>query len=317
MKSLTYWLLAVGIALFAWAAPSASKRNRREIVLALISAIGCIALVCFAIISQGNAIRRVNQMHPIDTSQPTAQEPIPKDDGGVSIEHVSVNGNEFTIARVDLRVAKLRLFWKRSDNTRFGNFNALSEMLREHGQHLIFATNAGIFDPSFTPCGLHVEDGREFVPLNLANGEGNFYMKPNGVFLVDDSGAHILDAEKYDGTKAAVHLATQSGPLLVIDGQINSRFDPHSANRRVRSGVGISSPKAVYFVISNEPVTFHALASVFLSRLGCREALYLDGVISQFDLSGQRADAPAGDFAGILAVSDGQSRSPPANPTDR
>jgi uncharacterized protein YigE (DUF2233 family) len=223
-------------------------------------------------------------------------------DGGVRVHHETVGDDAFTVVTVDLQAAELKLFWKRPDGIRFGSFTALGDDLRQHGQRVIFATNAGIFDPTFTPCGLHVEAGRELVPLNLAAGQGNFYMKPNGVFLLDDAGAHIVDSTQYAGTTPSTHLATQSGPLLVIDGRINPQFDPQSANRKIRSGVAISSPSTVHFVLSERPVSFHALASLFRDRLGCQDALCLDGVISRFYLPGQDSTPAAVDFAGMLAV---------------
>lgn len=256
-------------------------------------------------------------MNATSASHLIAQAGAPEDAPGVSINRISVNNDGFTVARVDLRKAKLHLFWERLNGSRFGTFDALSNTLRDQGQRLIFATNAGIFDPSFTPCGLHVEDGRELISLNLGRGEGNFYMKPNGVFLVDDSGGHVVESTKYARTTPDVQLATQSGPTLLIAGQINPGFDPHSVNRRVRSGVGVSSSEVVYFVLSSQPVTFHALASVFLDKLGCHDALYLDGVISRFYLSGEPVNATAGGFAGILAVTVSQTKSQPTNTTDQ
>jgi uncharacterized protein YigE (DUF2233 family) len=127
-------------------------------------------------------------------------------------------------------------------------------------------------------------------------------MKPNGVFVIDDSGAHILDSTQYAGIRPSIHLATQSGPLLLIDGQINPQFAPHSPNRKLRSAVGISSPATIHFVLSDQPVCFYDLASAFRTRLGCRDALYLDGVISRFYLPAQNPAPPVGDFAGMFAV---------------
>jgi uncharacterized protein YigE (DUF2233 family) len=215
---------------------------------------------------------------------------------GAGIQDLSFGDRRYAVCEVDLTRARLQLFWKRPDGTRYGSFGRL---LADHP--FSFATNAGIFDPTFTPCGLHVVDGHEDVPLNLGDGAGNFFLKPNGVFVIDERGARALESTRYDGTRATTRLATQSGPMLVIDGAIHPRFDRNSANRRIRSGVGVRSPGRVVFAISREPVTFFEFATLFRDRLDCRDALYLDGEISRFYIPG-RPGQQDGEFAGMLAV---------------
>lgn len=221
---------------------------------------------------------------------------------GVADQQINVNGSNFTVVRVDLKQANLRLFWKTGDGTRLANFDGLQQFLQRSHQRLIFATNAGMFDPTFTPCGLHIEDGRELSPLNTRSGEGNFYLQPNGVFFVDDRGAHVIDTAHYPATAEHIRLATQSGPLLLIDGIINSAFDPNSSNRQIRSGVGVDARGQVCFALSHQPVTFYAFATMFRDQLNCASALYLDGAISSFYLHGTKTSDRPEDFAGILAV---------------
>lgn len=224
-------------------------------------------------------------------------------DTGIDHESLSFNGSDFEVVQVDPKRADLNLFWRKPDGSRFANFRGLRTALERSPRRLIFATNAGMFDPNFVPCGLHVKDGHELAPLNLKSGPGNFYMKPNGVFLIDATGPKVIESEKYPGTRPDVRLATQSGPLLVIDGAVNAQFDPQSPNKRIRSGVGVAADHRSVFAISREPVTFHAFATLFRDRLDCPDALYLDGVISRFYLaSTAHADASDEEFAGILAV---------------
>lgn len=147
----------------------------------------------------------------------------------------------------------------------------------------LFATNAGIFTPGMAPGGLYVESGEAKVPINRNDGEGNFHLKPNGVFFIDADGAHVLDTERIDEvTIKKMKTATQSGPLLAGDGKIHPEFRRDSENKKVRSGVGVNSPSDVYFALSKEAVNFHHLARLFAERLECNDALYLDGVISRF-----------------------------------
>src|SRR6185295_7994107 len=100
-------------------------------------------------------------------------------------------------AEIDLKQTDLQLLWKDSGARRFANFDAPKSELHKRHRKLVFATNAGIFDPTYTPLGLHIEDGRVLVPLNRSSGSGNFYLKPNGMFLVNRPGAQIVETEKF------------------------------------------------------------------------------------------------------------------------
>jgi hypothetical protein len=135
---------------------------------------------------------------------------------GLSLDRIVANGNSYVVARIDLRCAKLSLAWKDSKGNGYRSFDSL---IRSRPHLVEFATNAGIFDPTHTPCGWHVEDGKVLISLNVGEGEGNFYLKPNGVFLIDDKGARVLatqDAARLNN----VSVATQSGPLLLQGGRI-------------------------------------------------------------------------------------------------
>jgi len=197
----------------------------------------------------------------------------------------------------------IRLFWKRPDGSRIGTFAALNELTAESGESPVFATNAGIFDTTFSPCGLFVEDGHELVPLNLKDGIGNFFLKPNGVFLIDQTGAAaIVESSEYPSLATKPRLAIQSGPLLLRRSQINSQFSIDSTNRRIRSGVGVVSTNNIIFVLSRDRVTFHEFAVFFRDQLKCQDALYLDGEISKFYPDADHPSDRSDDFAGMFAV---------------
>lgn len=162
-------------------------------------------------------------------------------------------------------------------------------------------TNAGIFEPGFTPSGLLVSAGRELHPLERGGGEGNFFLRPNGVFLLTSVGAAIVETSAY--SPEGVLEATQSGPLLLQHGQLHPAFREGSPNRAVRSAVGVADPRTVRLVISRGEVTLFDLATLFRDALGCPDALYLDGVISgQWVDGGSTADLSTGPFAGVLVV---------------
>jgi uncharacterized protein YigE (DUF2233 family) len=126
---------------------------------------------------------------------------------------------------------------------------------------------------------LLVRNGREEAPLNLADGAGNFFLKPNGVFLVSDTGPRVVESSEYPALAQGVRLATQSGPLLLRRGVVHPAFIPHSDSRKIRNGVGVIGHTAI-FVISETPVNFYEFALYFRDVLHCRDALYLDGTVS-------------------------------------
>lgn len=208
----------------------------------------------------------------------------------------------FIVVTVDPARQDLRLFLNDDAGQPFQGFGRLRDWLQGRKQRLVFAVNAGMYHPDFAPVGLHVEEGRQRAPLNLADGKGNFFLKPNGVFMLGKGGAQVLASPDYPAQAGGVRLATQSGPMLVIDGKLHPRFLPESDSRYVRNGVGVVDGKAL-FVISTVPVTFHEFATYFRDTLHCKNALYLDGSISSlFSATLGRADAgaPLGPILGVV-----------------
>ncbi|WP_432727237.1 phosphodiester glycosidase family protein [Variovorax sp. W6] len=185
----------------------------------------------------------------------------------------------FTVVKIDLRKERLELFLRDDEGVPFKRFDRLDAWLKAHGRQLGFAMNAGMYHEDFSPVGLLVRDGREESPLNLADGAGNFFLKPNGVFLVSDAGPRVIESSEYPALAKGVRLATQSGPLLLRRGVVHPAFIPHSDSRKIRNGVGVIGHTAI-FVISEVPVNFHEFALYFRDVLHCRDALYLDGTVS-------------------------------------
>jgi uncharacterized protein YigE (DUF2233 family) len=192
-------------------------------------------------------------------------------------------GETYRTFQVDPTRQDLRLYWDGGHVDHMGNFSALQRFVTAAGGQLLFAANAGMFDPGSKPVGLLVEDGQEIAPLNLNDGQGNFFLKPNGVFVINQHHhALVVKSEDYPTLATPALWATQSGPMLVIGGDVNPDFMPDSKNRKIRSGVGVTKSGEVIFALSKEPVTFYEFAELFLTKFGCRDALYLDGEISDF-----------------------------------
>jgi uncharacterized protein YigE (DUF2233 family) len=165
--------------------------------------------------------------------------------------------------------------------------------------------NAGMYQVDFSPVGLFVADGTSVAPLNTKDASGNFYLKPNGVFLVTTAGvAKVVETSTYTAMGGDVRLATQSGPLLVSRNRIHPKFNRDSASKLIRNGVGVTPTGEVVFVISEGPVNLWGFAALFRTVLDCPNALYLDGNVSSLyapDLGRNDARVPLGPLIGVVA----------------
>jgi uncharacterized protein YigE (DUF2233 family) len=189
---------------------------------------------------------------------------------------------QFTICRYDPARHRIALFiGPRS-------LEALEARLGPRAASLRFAMNAGMYDENGDPIGLYVAEGRQQHAINRNPGAGNFHLLPNGVFTVAADGrAAVIKSAAYDPASRA-QWATQSGPMLVIDGALHPAFAENGDSLHVRNGVGVDGAGIAWFAISDEPVSFGRFARLFKDALGCRNALFLDGAVSSL------WDRPAG-----------------------
>jgi uncharacterized protein YigE (DUF2233 family) len=210
---------------------------------------------------------------------------------GIEVSCLTIKQATYVVIRVDLNAALIKLLWR---NPAGVPYSSLGEASRQLGGDLLALTNAGIYSEKHAPEGLHLEGGMTLSPLNLEHGDGNFYWKPNGVFYVTDEGAGIIEAEKFNSLneRGGMHEATQSGPLLVIDGEVNDNLKPDSRSLYVRNEIGVKSAREVYILISEDEVSLHDFASVLTQQLHCRNALYLDGCVSQLYLPARDSYIP-------------------------
>ena len=162
------------------------------------------------------------------------------------------------------------------------SFEALERQIGERAGRLLFAMNAGMYDEEGRPIGLYVEQGDRQRRINLRDGPGNFHMKPNGVFAVDEQGRPSVTPSDAYGRRppARIMWATQSGPMLVVGGRLHPEIRPDGQSRLVRNGVGVPDGRTALFVVSEEPVSFGKLARFFRDVLKCPNALFLDGTVS-------------------------------------
>lgn len=143
---------------------------------------------------------------------------------------------------------------------------------------LLFITNCCIQDINFKPVGLLLKDYKTIHDVNLESGNGNFYLKPNGIFYSNGKSANIIRSEdfKMDST---IKFGFQSGPLLVENGNINNNFNKTSKNKFIRLGVGIMDNLGIQYLLfikSDIPVNFYDFAKVFYYQFGIKYALCIE-----------------------------------------
>jgi uncharacterized protein YigE (DUF2233 family) len=174
----------------------------------------------------------------------------------------------------------IELFLRDAQGAMLGQFERVRQALAGRNRELVFAMNAGMYHEDRSPVGLYIENGQQLKKLSTADGPGNFSMKPNGVFYVDGKKAGVLETGAFAKRKLKPTFATQSGPMLVIDGKLHPRFLKDATSRNRRNGVGVAG-KRVKFVLADTPVTLREFALVFRDVLKTPNALYLDGSVSR------------------------------------
>jgi uncharacterized protein YigE (DUF2233 family) len=215
---------------------------------------------------------------------------------------VAFRESHSTICHVDLRTDRLQLFLYDAAGMPFKSLRRLADSLRAQGEQLGFAMNAGMFREDYSPLGLLVMNGHQVHRINLATGFGNFYMKPNGVFVLTTVGAQIVESSRYSSVEDPVILATQSGPMLVSAGVIHPGLNPQGTSRNIRNGIGVINANEVIFAISDEPITFYEFALLFRERLKCLDALYLDGSVSSLYVHSLGRDDERASLGPIIGV---------------
>ena len=152
--------------------------------------------------------------------------------------------------------------------------------LGSRAARVAFAMNGGMYDEAGRPIGLAIVEGRQVHAINRRKGGGNFHLMPNGVFQVHKDGrAEVVTSGRWKPSPT-VRLASQSGPMLVIDGKLHPAFDRDGTSRYIRNGVGIGPQGQPLFVISDGPVSLGKIARFYRDELKSRNALFFDGAVS-------------------------------------
>jgi len=197
----------------------------------------------------------------------------------------------------------IRLFHSDALGEPFRQFDTLSREIAEQNQTLIFAMNGGMYHEDRSPVGFYRDQFGDKARLNLNDGPGNFHLKPNGVFWLRQDRAGVTESTAYADADPNPIFATQSGPMLVIDGDIHPEINPDGVSRKRRNGVGVSvDGQTVHFGISDSAVTFYDFASLFRDELDAPNALFLEGQVSRVYAPGIGRNEIGADLGPIVGV---------------
>lgn len=200
-------------------------------------------------------------------------------------------GKRYIVCKVNTKDYDVRLYNQMDKGAGIYDFPTIDAELKANKEQHIFSMNAGMFDRQRLPIGLFMVNGDEKEPINLHDSDpthkGNFYdFPPNGIFSIDKKGiARVSTRDDFVQNvepKKEILWATQSGPMMVVNGDFNKAFNQGSTNLNIRNGVGINDKGEILMVISLQPVNFYEFSQLFKEKLACDNALYLDGFLSQW-----------------------------------
>jgi uncharacterized protein YigE (DUF2233 family) len=214
-----------------------------------------------------------------------------------------IDDNRFVTYIVNTQKQDLQFYWKDDSNKILKSIANLKSWLAIKNKTLVFAMNAGMYKEDNSPVGLYIENHHLLSSIDTTSGEGNFYMKPNGVFYLNkNSEAFICNTDSFQ-MSSSVKFATQSGPMLLINGAIHPAFKEGSKSINIRNGVGILPNHTVVFAMSKKGINFYDFANYF-KKMGCENALYLDGFVSKTYLPEKRWQQTDGNFGVMIGITE-------------
>ena len=221
---------------------------------------------------------------------------------GAAPETKTVDGVDYHVLHAP--ITSVRIIWKDKNGTPLRNFPTVMQYLTGERLQVDTLMNGGIFEPGGVPSGLLIQNGKVLNPVNRNKGEGNFFLQPNGIFLIGSTGAAVIRTDEYPLKDITIQQSVQSGPLLMRQGKVHPAFNANSTSRLHRNGVGVTRKGEVVFAMTD----FHSpkfpnlyeFAQLF-QTLGCDDALFLDGDLSQM-CSGTDLLKTSNNFGSIIAV---------------
>ncbi len=197
------------------------------------------------------------------------------------------NGSTFCAYILNPQVETVNFHYKNEKNENFSSIENLKTSIEKAKLDIQMITNGGMYSPANEPQGLYIENKKTYKTIDTLNDKDgtNFYLFPNGVFYMDTlNNFGISSTENFIkkiSDYSLIKNATQSGPMLINNGEIHKSFSKASQNEKIRSGVGITSSNQLVFLITLDDCNFYDFAICFKEIFDCNNALFLDGAISK------------------------------------
>jgi len=217
-----------------------------------------------------------------------------------SINRNSSN-NQLLTYEVDPKTQNIQFYWKNENGEIFRSIKNLKTNVESKNKKLVFAMNAGMYRNDNSPQGLFIQNHKIITPIDTTSGNGNFYLKPNGVFYINDNNDAFVCSSSQFAQSKSIKFASQSGPMLVVNGEIHPAFKKGSSNVNIRNGVGILKNKKILFAMSKSEINLHDFA-LYFKNSGCEDALYLDGFVSRTYLPEKNWMQTDGNFGVMIGV---------------
>lgn len=227
----------------------------------------------------GEPVVRAELGDAVASSEPAEAVPTQAADTDSACQSASFEGVSLTHCTADPALHRITTGLAPSSGANFGTIEGWAAG-RNEGE-IAFVMNGGMFDDTLRPVGYFVQDADRLVELNQADGDGNFFLKPNGVFFGTGGTWRLIETGTFlrtIGTRP--QFGTQSGPMLVINGDLHPEIQDDGPSKAIRNGVGVGRDGKAHFVIANDPLSFGQLARFFRDELDVPDALFLDGNIS-------------------------------------
>ena len=212
-----------------------------------------------------------------------------------------IDDAKFITYEVNFKTDKIKMYWKNDSGQILKSINYLKLFTETQKENLVFATNAGMYKIDNSPQGLFIQNTNLINGTDTSKGTGNFYLQPNGIFYITKDESAFIKTTANFKMNNDIEYATQSGPMLIIENEINSIFNKTSTNLNIRNGVGITMDNKVTFAMSKTAISFYDFANYFKS-MGCVNALYLDGFVSRTYLPKKNWIQVDGNFGVMIGV---------------
>ena len=192
------------------------------------------------------------------------------------------SGKRYVICSFDTSKIDVSVHWRDERSKPYVTLLGFKNSQLGRGKPLLLAMNGGMYHEDLRPVGYHVEQRQKLRNANTRRGPGNFHMLPNGIFFIEKKRIGVMETRAFLRRNRRPQFATQSGPMLVINGRMHPLFKPTWTSAKIRNGVGVSKDgRHVHFVLSDSAVTFYEFARLFPVHLKAYNALFLDGSVSQ------------------------------------